>query len=194
MPNKRQIQRDKVATYASVLFDSAYEAGGKDLVLEIRDQAEQILRAERTNMTLSDVLRGTDYNGEEKAQIARAAFAEADPMLVSFLAVMAERGDFRLLLRVWKYYGELIEKRLNVTVVDVTTVVELDDRLREAIIKMEEADLGTDVVLHEHIDKSILGGIILVANERRIDASVLARLEEARLALKQNNNGGEASD
>ena len=45
MPTNRLLDKEKVATYASVLLDSAYEAGGQDAVLEIRDQAEQILRS-----------------------------------------------------------------------------------------------------------------------------------------------------
>lgn len=194
MPNSRQIQRDKVATYASVLFDSAYQAGGTDFVLEIRDQAEEILRAVRSNMTLSDVLRGTDYNAEERAQIARASFAGADQMLVDALAVMAEHRDFPLLQRVYNRYCELIGEKLNVTVVDVTTVVELDDRLREMVIKKAMDEYGTEVVLREHIDKSILGGIVMVANGKRNDASIAAQLDEARYALKQTTIGGEASD
>ena len=54
-------------------------------------------------------------------------------------------------------------------------VVELDDHLREVITKKAEADLGTNVVLREHIDKSLLGGILMSANGKRIDASVLSR-------------------
>ena len=104
---------------------------------------------------------------------------------------MAEREDFALLSRVWASYGEQLERKLNVTVVDVTTVVELDDRLREVITKKAEADLGTNVVLREHIDKSLLGGILMSANGKRIDASVLSQLESARNVLKLSTDGGE---
>ena len=57
MPTNRQILKEKVATYASVLLDGAYEAGGQDAVLEVRDQAERILRIARSNMDLSDAWR-----------------------------------------------------------------------------------------------------------------------------------------
>ena len=33
MPNNRHLEQGKVLTYASVLLDSAYEAGGQDAVL-----------------------------------------------------------------------------------------------------------------------------------------------------------------
>lgn len=50
MPTNRQILKEKVATYASVLLDGAYEAGGQDAVLEVRDQAERILQIGRAHV------------------------------------------------------------------------------------------------------------------------------------------------
>ena len=82
-------------------------------------------------------------------------------------------------------------EQLNVTVVDVTTVVPLDDHLREVITKKAEADLGTKVVLHESIDKSLIGGILMSANGKRIDASMTSQLEAARNVLKHSTDGGE---
>lgn len=191
MPTNRQILKEKVATYASVLLDGAYVAGGQDAVLEVRDQAERIMRIARSNMDLSDALEDSSYTPEQRGQLVRNLFASCNPVLVDVLAVMAERGDFALLSRVWASYGEQLEQKLNVTVVDVTTVVDLDDHLREVITKKAEADLGTNVVLREHIDKSLLGGILMSVNGKRIDASVVSQLESARNVLKLSTDGGE---
>lgn len=191
MPTNRLVIKEEVATYASVLLDAAAEAGGQDAVLEVRDQAEQIVGFMRSNMDLSNALEDTSYTAEQRERIARGVFAPYDPVLVDVLAVMAERGDIALLSRVLRSYEEQIEGKLNIAVVDVTTVVPLDDSLREVIKKKAEADLGSEVVLREHIDKSILGGIIMSANGKRIDASVLSQLESARSVLKLSTDGGE---
>ena len=191
MPTNRHVQKDKVATYASVLLDGALAAGGQDAVLEVRDQTERIIRIVRSNMDLSSSLHDSSYTPEQRNSLARNVFAQANPVLVDVLAVMAERGDFALLSRVWESYGEQVERKLNVTVVDVTTVVPLDDHLREVITKKSEADLGTKVVLRESIDKSLIGGILMSANGKRIDASMTSQLEAARNVLKQTTDGGE---
>ena len=191
MPTNRLVIKEEVATYASVLLDAAAEAGGQDAVLEVRDQAEQIVGFMRSNMDLSNALEDTSYTAEQRERIARGVFAPYDPVLVDVLAVMAERGDIALFSRVLRSYEEQIEGKLNIAVVDVTTVVPLDDSLREVIKKKAEADLGSEVVLREHIDKSILGGIIMSANGKRIDASVLSQLESARNVLKLSTDGGE---
>ena len=175
MPTNRHVQKEKVATYASVLLDAALAAGGQDAVLEVRDQAERIIRIMRSNMDLSSSLQDSSYTPEQRNSLARNVFAQAHPVLIDVLAVMAERGDFALLSRVWESYGEQVERKLNVTVVDVTTVVEL----------------GTKVVLRESIDKSLIGGILMSANGKRIDASMTSQLEAARNVLKHSTDGGE---
>ena len=185
MPTNRHVLKEKVAAYASILLDGAYEAGGQDAVLEVRDQAERVMRIARSNMDLSSSLEDSSYTPEQRNELARKVFAQCHPVLVDVLAVMAERGDFALLSRVWASYGEQLERKLNVT------VVELDDHLREVIVRKAEADLGTKVVLREHIDKSLLGGILMSANGKRIDASVLSQLENARNVLKLSTDGGE---
>ncbi len=191
MPTNRHVVKEKVATYASVLLDGAYEAGGQDGVLAVRDQLESILRIMRSSMDLSGALEDSSYSPEQRAQLARGVFAECHPVLVDVLAVMAERGDSALMTRVWDSYNNQLEQKLNVTVVDVVTVVELDDRLRDLIIKKTASDLGTNVVLREQVDKTLLGGILMSANGKRIDASVLSQLESARNVLKLSTDGGE---
>ncbi|WP_165043508.1 ATP synthase F1 subunit delta [Adlercreutzia sp. ZJ138] len=193
MPINRQIVKEQVATYAAVLLDGVYEAGGQNDVLEVRDQLESIVRIMRSNMDLASAIGDSSYTAEQRAEVARGVFATANPVLVDVLAVMAERGDTDLLPRVSEAYGQQLEAKLNMTVVDVTTVVELDDHLREVIVRKAETDLGTKVVLREHIDPSLLGGILMNANGKRIDASILTQLENARTVLKDTTDGGERS-
>lgn len=191
MPTNRLVVKEQVATYAAVLFDAAYETGGQDAVLEVRDQLEKVSGAVRTSMELSNALDDPDYTPEQRGELAKNVFAGCSPVLVDVLAVMAERGDGALLPRLMESFGDQLETKLNVRVVDVTTVVPLDDELRAVITKKAEADLGTNVVLREHIDKSILGGIIMSTNGKRIDASVVSQLDHARAVLKTTTDGGE---
>ena len=191
MPTNRHVQKEKVATYASVLLDAALAAGGQDAVLEVRDQAERIIRIMRSNMDLSSSLQDSSYTPEQRNSLARNVFAQAHPVLIDVLAVMAERGEIKLLPQVRASYENQVETKLNLCILDVTTVVELDDHLRDIIKQKAESELGMKVVLRERIDKSILGGIIMSAGDKRIDASVASQLNNARIVLKKKTDGGE---
>ena len=191
MPNKRLIVKEEVAVYAAVLFDGAFEAGGQEAVLEVRDQMVRVAEAMRTNMELSVALSDPGYTPEQRGELARNVFAGCNPVLLDVLAVLAERGDAALLPRVLENYAEQLQSKLNLCVVDVTTAVPLDDALRRIITEKAEADLDTNVVLRESVDKSILGGIIMSTNGKRIDASVASQLDHARNVLKTTTDGGE---
>ena len=191
MPTNRLIVKEEVAVYAAVLFDGAFEAGGQEAVLEVRDQMVRVAGAMRTNMELSVALSDPGYTPEQRGELARNVFAGCNPVLLDVLAVLAERGDAALLPRVLENYAEQLQSKLNLCVVDVTTAVPLDDALRRSITEKAEADLDTNVVLRESVDKSILGGIIMSTNGKRIDASVASQLDHARNVLKTTTDGGE---
>ncbi len=191
MPNNRHLEQGKVLTYASVLLDSVYESGGQDAVLEVRDQFESVVKIIRSNMDLAGALSDSSSKPETRASVARGTFAMCDQALCETLAVMAERKDIDLVNRIYASFVEQLERKLNIVVVDVTTVVSLDDHLREVITNKVAADLKANVVLREHIDTSLLGGILITAGGKRIDASVASKLEVARTALKQTTDGGE---
>ena len=191
MPTNRLIVKEEVAVYAAGLFDGAFEAGGQEAVLEVRDQMVRVAEAMRTNMELSVALSDPGYTPEQRGELARNVFAGCNPVLLDVLAVLAERGDAALLPRVLENYAEQLQSKLNLCVVDVTTAVPLDDALRRIITEKAEADLDTNVVLRESVDKSILGGIIMSTNGKRIDASVASQLDHARNVLKTTTDGGE---
>ncbi|MFD0703025.1 ATP synthase F1 subunit delta [Slackia equolifaciens] len=191
MPTNRLLVKEEVATYAGMLLDAAYNAGGQERVLEVRDQLEQVLSIYRGNADLRDALANPALLPEQRHQLAEGVFEGVDPLIRSVIAVMAERENLGQLSQVVSTYRDASEEKLGVCVVDVTTVVELDDELRKVIIEKLSQDLGKNVVLREHIDKSILGGIIMSTHGKRIDASVASQLERTRNVLTETNDGGE---
>lgn len=193
MATNRLIEKEQVATYAAVLLDSAREAGGRDRALSVRNELDAVAKAVRSASDAIEVLSDGSKTPQERNETARKLFSECDPILIEVLAVMAERRDVAKLPRVRAVYEDQLQAELGVTVVEVTTAVSLDDALREKITTKLAADFGTDVVLNERVDASILGGIILSANGRRIDASVISQLDYARNVLTQTTDGGERS-
>lgn len=191
MPTNRLVVKETVRLYASNLLDGANAAGGQEAVLEVRDQLETVLRALSENVDLATALTEKAYTADQLTALVRNVFAGAHQALIDVLCVMAERDDLELVRRVAAAYGTQIEERLGVAVVDVTTAVALDDALRQTITNKAAADLGKNVVLREHVDASILGGIIMSTSGKRIDASMASQLEAARTVLKTTKDGGE---
>ena len=184
MPTNRLVEKEKVTVYANTLLEAA-TAQGRETALEIRDELEQVVASVRGNAKLSETLKDSTIPAAKRAEIMRAVFAACNPILVEVLGVVVDREDAGLLGRIAAAYESQLSSALNVTIVDITTVVELDDHLREVITKKAIADFGTDVVLREHIDTTMLGGILMSANGKRLNASMRWQLENARTALKK---------
>lgn len=191
MPANRRVAKEEIAAYAGVLFDAVNERGGLDAVLAVRSQMEAVIAAMREDMDLQRALSDPDATDEQRYEVAKGTFAACEPELAEVLAVMASRKDMQFLPRVYEAFNGLMAEKLDTVVVDVTTVVPLDDELRRIIKEKTEADLGSKVVLNEHIDASILGGIIMSTGEKRIDASIISQLNHARNVLKETTDGGE---
>lgn len=104
--------------------------------------------------------------------------------------LMVERDELKLLSAVEDRLSSFIEESMGVVIVDVTTVVALDDNLRQTISEKYSAQLNAPVVLREHIDPEIMGGIVMQRGDRRIDASLNAQLIRAQSVLTSDTIGG----
>ncbi len=188
MPTKRILVKQEVATYAKCLLEAAQDA---DRVFDDIEGIKNVRTALVKSSQVREFLQNPNISAENKSAFVKDAFAGVAPEVVSTVAVMAERGDTKLLGRVAAAYEAAAEKALDMVVVDVTTAVPLDDHLRDVISKKLSADLGHSVRLNESVDASILGGIIISTHGKRMDASVKAQLSHARQVLKTASTGGE---
>lgn len=174
--------RAKAQVYAEVLLAGAQAA---DRVFAVAGEFDELLAVVRGSIELRSALTDKAVPAESKKAIVAGVFAGFAPELISVFSVMVEREDLAALTRAHDRYAVLAEEALGAVIIDVTTVVPLDDTLRAQIVNKYSAQLGTGVLLREHTDSSLIGGIILSTHGKRIDASVLSQLESARHVLSK---------
>ena len=147
-----------------------------------RDEASRVesRKLETYARTLLEAARSEDRIYENLVPLK--ADADASPEVLS---AMAGNGDLDKLPEVLDLYRDMIDGEKEIVGVHVTTAIPLDDELRELIKSKCEADLEEDVFLIEHVDPSIIGGIILSARGQRRDASVRMQLESAKKVMTQ---------
>ena len=180
MPTDRSLAKQTIETYATTLYEASVSVDAIDAVgAQLGDAARTVtLNAELRDAVLDDTLPA-----EIRRKIMTGVFAGFEPVLLEALGVMAERGNVDLLGAVEERYTDIAEDRRGLVTVDVTTAVELTERIRTAITEKLTSDFGRGVVLRERIDPSIVGGIVMSAHGRRIDASITSQLESARETL-----------
>lgn len=104
---------------------------------------------------------------------------------LNFLKLLSEKHMVHHLHDCLKEYEHLYNRENNLHIVDVTTANEMSVSLIERLTCKLEEKTGGKVILKRHVDKSVLGGIIIETEDRQLDASLRAELGKMKKALTE---------
>ena len=149
------------------------------------EQADDELRALRdvieANPTFRAFLRDPGVGEQERADTLKRVFGgKLSPLVMNFLGVVNAHGRMGKIEEIARAYDELLDERLGKIEVDVTVAQRLGPDQLEQVRRSVSAALKKDAVVHQYVDESIIGGIVLRVQDRLIDASVRAQLEGMR--------------
>lgn len=126
---------------------------------------------------------------ERRGQMIDRVFqGNLSKLMQNFLGILNEKGRIGLLAEIVAAYHDLINRQLNRIEVTVTVAGKLGDEHLEQVRKRIGEALKKDVTIHERVDESILGGLMLNIQDRLIDASVKSQLQLMRQQLMRPAN------
>ena len=108
---------------------------------------------------------------------------DADELVRNFLLLVAEKGRIAEVADIQRELERLIAREARVLELDLTTAVELSDEDAAHVVRQIEEASGRRVEATRRVDPSIIGGIVVQAGSRRLDASVRGRLDQLRQEL-----------
>ena len=163
--------------YSRSLFDVAKEHGQLD---RIRDELAAFADALAENRELSVFFFSPYFSTQEKEEGLSRAVVDADPRLVNFVRVLIENHRLPLIHRIRRQFEVLWDHENRRLPVEVTSAVELDRSVIEALEDRILEQTGQNVELASIVDPDILGGIVLRVGNSILDASVRHRLDQLR--------------
>jgi F-type H+-transporting ATPase subunit delta len=167
------------ATYAKPLLQLATE---QNLATQVGDDLAQLVEVVRQNKTFGLYLSDPGVSHDERnATLKRVFNGKVSPLLQQFLGVLNHRNKLRYLPQIAKAYHQLLEDQLGNIEVDVTTAQRLSAEQVETVRQRVSAALGKNAIVHQYVDESILGGLVVRVQDKLIDASVRYQLQ----AIKQ---------
>ena len=166
--------------YAEALLEAA---GEKGRLAEVREDLAEFARA----VTSTDELRSFLRNPQIEPHVRRDALAEllsdADELVRNFLLLLAEKGRIAEITEIHAEFERLIAQEARVLELELTTAVELSDEEAAQLVRRIEDAAGRRVEATRRVNPDILGGIVVQAGSRRLDASVRGRLNRLRQEL-----------
>lgn len=169
------------ATYAKPLLQLATEQNVAPQIGEELQQLADLVKQNKTfGLYLADPAVGHD---ERKGVLQRTFGGRVSPLLMNFLGVLNLRDKLRYLGPIATAYAELLEEQLGNIEVDVTTAIRLSPEQLETVRGKVSAALGKNAVVHQYVDESILGGLVVRVQDKLIDASVRYQLQAMKEQL-----------
>lgn len=159
---------------------SAERAGGLD---RLEDELFRFSRILIGDPALRAALTG-EIDAERKKSLLDALIGEKVASQTRTLideAVIARSS--RSVEHTLERYSAAAAARRERLVAHVRSVIDLDEAQRERLASALSRMYERDVALHVEIDTSVLGGLAVQLGDEVLDATVLARLEEARRRL-----------
>jgi ATP synthase F1 delta subunit len=163
--------------YSEALFGVAKDAGKLD---EIREQLAQFTDALNSERDLQVFFFSPYFSSAEKRDGLSKAISGAEPELVNFLELLAERHRMPVIFRIRRRFEELWAEENKRLEVRLTSAVELDQDLVKRVGEEIQRRTGRQVELSSEVDEGVLGGLVLRVGNMVLDASIHNKLEKLR--------------
>ena len=132
---------------------------------------------------LEEILRNPQLDKRAKTAAVDAVLGESDPLVRNLLRLLIDKGRGGEVEEVAAEFERLAAIEEGQLSVELTTAFELDDDEARAIVEQIQRASGRTVEATRAVDPGLIGGIVVQAGTRRVDASVRGRLERLRRQL-----------
>jgi F-type H+-transporting ATPase subunit delta len=163
--------------YAQALFEAAKDRRKLD---EIHDQLGEVTDAIAEDTDLQVFFFSPYFSSTEKREGIARVLAGAEPELVNFLELLAEKHRMPAITRIRRRFDEMWAKEKRRLEVRLTSAVELPSGVVKELGGQIEKQTGQTIELETDVDENILGGIVLRVGNMVLDASVRNKLERLR--------------
>jgi F-type H+-transporting ATPase subunit delta len=166
--------------YADALFRAAKDRGKLDV---LKEQLSAFVAALRQNREMELFFFSPYFSSAEKRDGLSKVLDGAEPELINFLELLAEKHRVPVIYRIERQFNALWAKENRRLGVTLTSAVELDPEIAKRIGAEIEKQTGNKVELESRVDDGIIGGLVLQVGNMVLDASVRNRLEKLRRSI-----------
>ena len=164
--------------WALALMELAQEDSNiskEDILDDLREIASTIESSEE----LSNVINNPSISTEEKQVVLCKLFQNSImPIVYNFIFALNLRKRVGIIAEIAVEFEKELERIKNITHVNVTSAIELNDDRKEDIKTKIAQKLNKDVIVDWGIDDDIIAGLIFKIDELVIDNSVKHKLED----------------
>jgi F-type H+-transporting ATPase subunit delta len=160
--------------YSAALFNIVKEQGLMDQAYGQFEEMDRLLLKEKS---LIRFLVAPHIPDQHKVELVRHVFeGKIEPLFLEFMLVLVRKYRIGFLHDIIIEFRRLVAEAKGLVVAKIITAVPMTEPQRRALIERLAAKTGHTIELDEKVDKSILGGMIIIIGDQIIDGSVRHKL------------------
>ena len=173
-----------VGRYAKALLQLATKHNQAD---EVRDELKGLGEILQGSPTFKALIADPAISEGVRQSLLSRVFGggRVSPVMMNFLGLLNSKNRMNILAEVIDAYQDLLDEQRGVIEVDVTVAHRLTPEQLETVRERVSTALQRNAVVHQYVDESIIGGLVLRVQDKLIDASVRNQLEMMRRQLLQ---------
>ncbi|MDP1730865.1 MAG: F0F1 ATP synthase subunit delta [Devosia sp.] len=170
--------------YAAALYDLAQDDKTVDAV---EAGLAAIARLAGESADFERFLRSPVISADVKAATIETILAQAKvhPTVANFVKVVARNGRLFALPTIIKSFRALAAEGRGEISAEVTSAAPLSKAQLSDLAQTLKRKIGKTVTLNEHVDASLIGGLVVKVGSRMVDSSLKTKLTAMKIAMKE---------
>jgi F-type H+-transporting ATPase subunit delta len=170
--------------YASALFDIANSSNS---IPQVEAGLSAIASLASDSQDFSRFLRSPVISADKKAAAVQTILekAKVDKTVANFVNVVARNGRLFALPAIISAFRERAAEARGEVTADVTSAAPLTADQVATLADTLKAKIGKSVTLNQHVDPSLIGGLVVKVGSQMIDSSLKTKLTAMKIAMKE---------
>jgi F-type H+-transporting ATPase subunit delta len=179
------MQGTRVASrYAKSFIDLTIEQG---VFEQAFNDMKYILQVCGMEHELVVFLKSPVIKTDKKLAVLKELFnGKINKVTEAYIQLITNKKREKYLVEIAEEFLNQYKQKKNILTAIITSASGLDDAARKTVISLVKGNGTSEVVLQEHIDKNIIGGVIVRVGDRQVDASVSRKLSKLQRSFMEN--------
>jgi len=164
-----------VRSYASALLETIPEDRAGDMIEVLRAIASAF-----EDEQFTDAIFNPTTGARQKADLLKDVVDMADgefPQLKRLIDIVVEKGREAIMYDLSRIFESLAYNKARISKAYVLTAAEMNNDQKNALKKLLEKKLHRPVEMETNVEKSLLGGVRVFADDQELDLSAQGQLE-----------------
>ncbi len=181
MKNIRYKNETAAKRYARALLESSVEKNEVDVVREDLNLVNEVINK---SSELKNVILNPTFNEGKVEEIIFDVFnSKISEITLNFIKMVLKSHRMDMFEDISYWYCEFDDKLKNKLKISITSAVVLNDETKERLKQKLENKFKKTILLNYTVDESIIGGIVIKAEDKIIDGSIKSRYERLKSSL-----------